>query len=257
MQIPVIENVLKLNDEVAALNRRMLKDAGVFTINLIGGPGCGKTALLEATLRQLHDELTIGVAVGDLATNNDGDRLMRHSPHVVQINTGRSCHLDANQVRQAMARLPLDELDVLVIENVGNLICPVGFDLGQDVKVGMFSVTDGDDKPIKHPPLTDASDVVLLNKIDLAPYVGFDRERFLAGVRQLNDRAPVFELAATKDQIDPWLQWIHEHAATPVGGGVHGRSQGTRGHHTTQPRHAPVGARSTGGVFRQFAGGDP
>ena len=156
------------------------------------------------------------MAVGDLATTNDAQRLLRHSPHVIQINTGRSCHLDANQVRQAMNQLPLHELDVLVIENVGNLICPVGFDLGQDVKVGMFSVTDGDDKPVKHPPLTNASDVILLNKIDLAPYVDFERERFLAGVRQLNEKAPVLELAATKDQIDPWLQWVKESVAAPA-----------------------------------------
>ena len=144
--IPVVENVLKLNDEVALLNRRQFRQAGVFVIDLIGAPGSGKTALLEATLKALVGRCRAGVIVGDPATSRDGERLVCYCEQVVQVNTGHGCHLDANQVRQAMGRLNVAELDLLFIENVGNLICPVGFDLGQNAKVGLFSVSEGDDK---------------------------------------------------------------------------------------------------------------
>jgi len=213
MQVPVVENVLKLNDEVAALNRQALRAAGVFTIDLIGAPGCGKTALLEATLRQLCNELRIGVLVGDLTTDRDGQRLARWTGDVVQINTGRGCHLDANQVRQGLARLALDRLDLLVIENVGNLICPVGFDLGQDVKVGMFSVSEGDDKAAKHPYLVYESALLLLNKIDLLPYVPFDGCAFRRDIAGLNPRVQVLELSVANDDLAPWLDWVRAAAA--------------------------------------------
>ncbi|MEI8197311.1 MAG: hydrogenase nickel incorporation protein HypB, partial [Phycisphaerae bacterium] len=150
MKVEVIENVLKLNDEIAALNRQALQAHGIRALDLIGAPGCGKTALLEYTLRALKGQLRIAVIVGDLATQRDADRLAPWTDQVVQVNTGQGCHLDANQVRQALQRLDLAAVDLLVIENVGNLICPVGFDLGQDVKVGMFSIAEGDDKPAKH-----------------------------------------------------------------------------------------------------------
>jgi hydrogenase nickel incorporation protein HypB len=208
MKIRVIENVLKLNDEVAAINRRALKDAGVYTIDLIGAPGCGKTALLEVTLQHLRDELEIGVLVGDLTTSRDAERIAQWTNHVVQINTGHGCHLDANQVRQGLQQLDLAALDVLVIENVGNLICPVGFDLGQDDKVGMFSVAEGDDKAAKHPYLVRESSVVLLNKLDLLPYVRFDLETFCADVKRLNADVGVLEISAANDRISMWLDWL-------------------------------------------------
>jgi hydrogenase nickel incorporation protein HypB len=213
MQVPVVENVLKLNDEVAALNRQALRAAGVFTIDLIGAPGCGKTALLESTLRHLRNELRIGVLVGDLTTDRDGQRLARWTDDVVQINTGRGCHLDANQVRQGLARMALERLDLLVIENVGNLICPVGFDLGQDVKVGMFSVSEGDDKAAKHPYLVYESALLLLNKIDLLPHVPFDRAAFRRDIAGLNPRAQVLELSVANDDLTPWLAWVRAAAA--------------------------------------------
>ncbi len=206
--LPIVESVLKLNDEIAAINRRSLQVAGVFTIDLIGSPGCGKTALLEATLRHFADRLCIGVCVGDLTTARDAERLHRHCPHVVQINTGRGCHLEAHQVRKALARLPLNELDVLVIENVGNLICPVGFDLGQDVKVGMFSVSEGDDKAAKHPYLVQAAELLLLNKTDLLPHVPFDLARFHEDAARLNDAAPLIELSVAREELEPWFQWL-------------------------------------------------
>ncbi len=216
MRVPVVENVLKLNDEVAAINRQSLDGANVFAVDLIGAPGCGKTSLLEATLRELADQLRMAVIVGDLATSRDGDRLQRWTPHVVQINTGRGCHLDANQVRQAMAHLDLNTLDVLIIENVGNLICPVGFDLGQHAKVGMFSVSEGDDKAAKHPHLVTAADVLLLNKTDLAPYVSFEKAQFLSDVAKLNPSVATLEISVRQAQIGSWLDWIVQQARQPL-----------------------------------------
>ncbi len=208
MKVPVVENVLKLNDELAAMNRRLFREHDVFVLDLIGAPGCGKTALLEASLQKLAGEMRIGVLVGDLTTTRDADRLARWCPQVVQINTGKGCHLDANQVRQALVSIDLAALDLLVIENVGNLICPVGFDLGQDVKVGMFSVPEGDDKPAKHPHLVHAAALVLLNKIDLLPYVPFDIEHFREDVGRLRDDVTLLEISAARGPIDPWLNWL-------------------------------------------------
>ncbi len=209
MNIPVVENVLKLNDEIAAENRRTLKDAGVVTITLIGSPGSGKTTLLETTLKSLGNDLSVGLLTGDIATSRDAERLAPHSPHVAQINTGGSCHLDANQIKQGMKQLPLDKLDLLIIENVGNLICPVGFDLGQDAKIGLFSVPEGDDKPAKHPRIVLEASLLVLNKIDLIPYVSFDRDVFYGDLKSMREDAPVMELSATTGEgIDNWLDWL-------------------------------------------------
>jgi len=212
MQVKVVENVLKLNDEVAQLNRRTLRAAGVYTIDLMGGPGCGKTSLLEATLRELRQQMTVGVIVGDLTTTRDADRLARWSDHVVQINTGKGCHLDANQVRQALGQIDLLALDLLFIENVGNLICPVGFDLGQHTKVGMFSLAEGDDKSAKHPYIVAESSVLLLNKMDLQPYLPFDMDGFRADVKRLNPDVELIETAVLRNQLDGWLAWLEENA---------------------------------------------
>ncbi len=216
--VPVVENVLKVNDEIALLNRRNFHDAHVFVIDLIGAPGAGKTALLELTLDQLAGIVRVGVVVGDPATSRDGQRLARFTRHVVQVNTGHGCHLDANQVRQAISKLPLAELDILVIENVGNLICPVGFDLGQHAKVGLFSVSEGDDKAAKHPHLVLTANVLILNKIDLLPYVPFNLPRFREDVRHLNQVAPLMEVSVARRQIDPWSQWLLSQAAKPQSG---------------------------------------
>jgi len=213
MQVPVIENVLKLNDEVAQINRSQLKQAGLFTLNLIGAPGCGKTALLTALTKKLADDLRIGVCVGDLATTRDADRLADSCAQVVQINTGKGCHLDANQVRQALSQMSLDQLDLLVIENVGNLICPVGFDLGQDVKIGMFSVSEGDDKAAKHPYIVTEASLLLLNKTDLLPYVPFDLQKFHDDVRRLNPDVPLLEVSVQADELDELIDWITQKVA--------------------------------------------
>lgn len=214
MQVSVVENVLKLNDEMAGLNRDALKQHGIFSLNLIGAPGCGKTALLEATLQRLAGKKRLAVLVGDLATARDAERMAQWCDQVVQINTGKGCHLEAHHVRQAMARIDLSRVDILFIENVGNLICPVGFDLGQDVKVGMFSVTEGDDKPAKHPYIVAESQALILNKIDLLPYVPFHKDIFTRDVRQLNTKSPLFELSVVKgDGMDVWIQWLLDRQA--------------------------------------------
>lgn len=209
MKVEVVENILKLNDELAAMNRRQLKAAGIFTIDLIGAPGCGKTALLEATLGKLQPDVRCAVIVGDLTTQRDADRMAKFCEQVVQVNTGKGCHLEAHHIKQAIERLDLAAIDLLIIENVGNLICPVGFDLGQDVKVGMFAVSDGDDKAAKHPYLVYEAGLLLLSKIDLLPYIPFDLELFRTDIRHLNPRVDLIELSIMSGiGMDFWLSWL-------------------------------------------------
>jgi hydrogenase nickel incorporation protein HypB len=211
MQVSVVENVLKLNDEVAALNRAALRSAGVFAVDVIGAPGCGKTALLEATIDRLKDR-RVGVICGDLATQRDADRIARFSRQVVQVNTGKGCHLEANHVREAIDRIDLKSLDLLFIENVGNLICPVGFDLGQDVKVGVFSVSGGDDKAAKHPYLVNEARLLILTKTDLLKHVPFDLDLFRNDVKRLNPTVSMLELSPlTGDGMDRWIDWLKSH----------------------------------------------
>lgn len=209
MQVQVVENVLKLNDEMAALNRAQLNAAHVLAIDIIGAPGCGKTALIEKTIQLLTPELRTAVIVGDLTTQRDADRMARHSDQVVQINTGKGCHLEANHVRQAMGRIDLSRIDVLFIENVGNLICPVGFDLGQHAKVGVFGVCGGDDKAAKHPYIVREAALLLLNKTDLLPHIPFNLQQFRDDVRQLAPDTKLLELCArTGEGMDRWIEWI-------------------------------------------------
>lgn len=208
-EVAVVENVLRVNDELAKLIRQSLRQKHIFCVNLIGAPGCGKTALLERTLKALNGAIKMAVMVGDLTTARDAQRMSGWCDQVVQINTGKGCHLEANHVQQALARMDLGRVELLFIENVGNLICPVGFDLGQDVKVGMFSVTEGDDKPAKHPYIVAESAALILNKIDLLQYVPFRKEIFLEDTRRLNTSAPLFELSVTNGQgFDAWLNWL-------------------------------------------------
>jgi hydrogenase nickel incorporation protein HypB len=214
VRMPIAQRVLEANDEIAAGTRTQLERRGIFSVDLIGAPGSGKTALLEATLRAVAGRHRPAVLVGDLATRRDGDRLARWCDRVIQISTGEGCHLEASQVRDALGRLDLEGVDLLFIENVGNLICPVGFDLGQSAKVGLFSLTEGDDKAAKHPYLVAEADLLLLNKIDLAPYVQFDRAGFEADVRLLNATVPILDVsAATGAGMEAWLDWLEARAA--------------------------------------------
>ncbi len=210
MQVQVVENVLKLNDEIAAMNRRAIHDAGVVSVDLIGAPGCGKTLLLEKTLQRLAGRKRCGVIVGDMATQRDADRMAKYCDQVIQINTGKGCHLEANHVRQAMSRMDLGKLDILFIENVGNLICPVGFDLGQDAKIGIFSVSGGDDKAAKHPYIICESSLLLLTKTDLLPHIPFDIDLFMGDIRKLNPKVKVLSLSAVSGEgMDGWVEWLH------------------------------------------------
>jgi hydrogenase nickel incorporation protein HypB len=210
MRVSVVKNVLKLNDEIAELNRRQFRDAAVFVVDVLGAPGCGKTALIERAIQTLAASgVRSGVIVGDLATQRDADRIARFTDQVVQVNTGKTCHLEANHVRRALDSIDLAQLDLLFIENVGNLICPVGFDLGQDLKVGVFSVTGGDDKAAKHPYLVCESALLLLNKIDLLPHVPFDLALFREDVRRLKPDADLLPVSAqTGEGLGEWTAWL-------------------------------------------------
>ena len=215
-RIPMVERVLEANDQLAESVRADLERRGIFAVDIIGAPGSGKTTLLEATLRALKGRRHPAALVGDLATRRDGDRLARWCDQVVQISTGQGCHLEAGQVRDALKEVDLSKVDLLFIENVGNLICPVGFDLGQAAKVGVFAVTDGDDKAAKHPYLVQAADVLVLNKIDLLPYVPFDRTVFEADVRLLNPAVPILEVSSTTGAgLDAWVEWLERGAGRP------------------------------------------
>jgi hydrogenase nickel incorporation protein HypB len=213
MHVHVVESVLKLNDDVAQQNRHALHEAGIFTLDLIGGPGCGKTLLVEKTLAALAGDIRTAVIVGDLTTARDAQRIAAFCPQVVQINTGKGCHLEAHQVRQALTRLDLHAIDLLIIENVGNLVCPVNFDLGQNAKVGMFATTEGPDKPAKYPQLVCAADLLLLNKMDLLPHLTFDLHQWRQDVTRLNPSVQVIECAAATNNLTPWLQWLRHNVA--------------------------------------------
>ena len=219
MHVQVVESVLKLNDDVAAHNRQVLKDAGVFTIDLIGGPGCGKTTLVEKTIAALRGDFRIGVIVGDLTTARDAERIAaacggKGEANVIQINTGKGCHLDAAMVEAALTRLTPAEDSVLFVENVGNLVCPAAFDLGEAHKVAILSVTEGEDKPLKDPDMFAAADLMLLNKSDLLPHLDFDVGACLANALRVNPRLQTLVVSArTGEGMQACQAWVEARAA--------------------------------------------
>ena len=202
--------LLAANDRDARHNREHFDDHGVLVINLMSSPGSGKTSLLEATIDALKGELRIAVIEGDLETENDAVRIRAKGVPAVQITTGSACHLDAAMVHRALHELPLDGLDLLFIENVGNLVCPASFDLGQHANVVLLSVTEGDDKPAKYPVMFRAADLVLLTKTDLRDVIGdFDPARATRGLRDLASLAPVAEVSVrAPGGVAPWLAWL-------------------------------------------------
>jgi hydrogenase nickel incorporation protein HypB len=211
--IALERDVLARNDHLAAHNRGWLAGRGVFAINLMGSPGAGKTALLEATVRVLDGRATVDVVEGDQATAHDAERMRAAGERALQINTGTTCHLDAAMIGRALAELDPAPATLLAIENVGNLVCPALFDLGEHARVVVVSVTEGDDKPEKYPHMFRAADVLVLNKLDLLPHVRFDVERCLARALELNPHLRVFRTAATRgDGLEPWCAWLLEGA---------------------------------------------
>jgi len=214
-RVAVLETILAENDRTAERNRADFASAGVTTVNLMSSPGAGKTTLLKRTITTLGETLRIGVLEGDIATSLDADQLEGLGAPVSLVNTsagfGGECHLDATMVRSGLTRLPLDELDLLVIENVGNLVCPAEFDVGQHVRAMVFSVTEGEEKPLKYPVMFHAVDVVVVNKIDLLPHLDFDVEALQANIRAVNPTARTIHLSATTGEgVDEWCDWLVE-----------------------------------------------
>lgn len=211
-RIPVVQKILSANDQAALENREHLQARDITTINIMASPGAGKTTLIMATIARLEGDLRVGVVEGDVASQVDAERIASTGAPVVQINTGGACHLDAPTVHSALPALPLDALDLIFIENVGNLICPVSFDLGQTHSIALISVPEGHDKPYKYPAIFEAVDLVVVTKSDLMPYLDFDLDAFRELVHGLNPQAQVLLVSAkTGDGLDAWIDWLKEH----------------------------------------------
>lgn len=208
-RIPVVEKILSANDRLAAENRRILDEAGVFSINMMASPGAGKTSLIEKTVGGLRDQIHLAAIDGDIATSLDADRAAAAGAQAVQINTGGDCHLDAVMLHSALPQVDLLKTDLLIVENVGNLICPASFQLGTHKSILIASIPEGDDKPYKYPGMYRGVDALVLNKIDLLPYVAFDMDYFLRGVEVLNPGLVTFKLSCrTGEGLGAWLDWL-------------------------------------------------
>ncbi len=216
--IEIEESILSKNDLYAEANRRRFADQRLLALNLVSSPGAGKTTLLVETVRAIRDKVSVGVIEGDQETANDADRIRATGVEAVQINTGRGCHLDAHMVGHALDDLPLLSGGVVFIENVGNLVCPAAFDLGEAAKVVILSVTEGDDKPLKYPDMFAAAGLMILSKIDLFDHVDFDPGKALERARRINPQLHCLRLSARDGNgMAQWLDWIIERAATPAG----------------------------------------
>jgi len=209
LEIKVLTAVLEANDTIAEQNRELFRQHGNFVINLMGAPGAGKTSLLERTIQALSGELSIGVIEGDISTSLDAERISKKNVPVVQLNTHGACHLDANMIHNAIVHMDLKVLDLLIIENIGNLVCPAEFKVGEDHKVMLSSVPEGDDKPKKYPLMFKESKVLLLNKMDLMGHVDFNLERFKKGVYEVNPHIELFPISCREGAgLEPWMDWI-------------------------------------------------
>lgn len=209
MKIPVIRNILEANERIAEENRKLFEREKVAVINLMSSPGSGKTSLLECTIDAVKDHIRMGVIEGDVQSTRDAERIAEKGIPTVQINTDGACHLDGNMVRNALSTFDLSQLDLLVVENVGNLVCPAEFDVGEDHKVMILSVTEGSDKPEKYPLMFHESSVLLVNKIDLLPYVDCSVEEIRDISLRINPNLEIFEISCrTGEGIDRWADWL-------------------------------------------------
>lgn len=208
MEIPVIENIYDYNKEHAMENRQILQDNKILTVNILSSPGAGKTSLIMETIKNLEKK-KIGVIEGDISSTHDAEKLKAYTEEIVQINTGGTCHLNASMIYNALKKIDLKKIDILFIENVGNLICPVGFDLGEDYKILLSSVSEGDDKPVKYPKGFSVSPLIILNKTDLYDYFEFNREFFMNSIKKINPSAEILEISCKNHKgIDLWLDWL-------------------------------------------------
>jgi hydrogenase nickel incorporation protein HypB len=209
VEIALSRPVLARNDQLAARNRARLAEAGVFMLDVLASPGAGKTTTILATLDRLGGRVRAAVIEGDVASRVDADKVKAHGIPAVQINTGGACHLESDMISRALDALPLDELDLVIVENVGNLVCPTEFDLGQGARIVILSVPEGHDKPLKYPGIFAISDAVVLNKYDTMHVFDFDEGEFRESVRRLNGAAPIFTISAkTGEGVDAWADWV-------------------------------------------------
>ena len=211
MEIKVLKNILGANEQIAQKNRELLDSKGIFAINLMSSPGAGKTSLIMQTIRLLRGKARIGVIEGDISSSRDAETVSREGVPVVQINTGGQCHLDANMIQNALTGLPLADVNLLIIENVGNLVCPVEFALGEHCRVMISSTPEGDDKPFKYPAMFHEVDALLINKVDLLPYVNFNVTVFTEVVKGMNNKVAIFPVSCTTGQgMSQWILWLEK-----------------------------------------------
>lgn len=209
MKIKVLRDILGANEQIARKNRELLEKNKVFAVNIMASPGAGKTSLVLQTIKALRDKVKVGVIEGDISSSIDAQTVGKEGVPVVQINTGGECHLDANMIQNALNNLPLKEMDLLLIENVGNLVCPAEFNLGEHRKVLVASVPEGDDKPHKYPLMFTTVDAVVLNKTDLLPYVKFNTDAFTKAVKGINAKVAIFPVSCTTGNgIPAWSKWL-------------------------------------------------
>lgn len=209
MEIKVLSNILKANEAIAEENRQVFSKNALLVFNIISSPGSGKTSILEKTIEGLNQEIQLGIIEGDVQTSKDAERIHALGVPVVQINTQGGCHLDANMIKMTLADLPLGELDCVIIENVGNLVCPANYQLGEDMKIVVLSVTEGDDKPIKYPTIFRESKILIINKIDLLTHTNFDLAAAKEYVLQINPELTIFEVSCRTGQgFGAWTRWL-------------------------------------------------
>jgi len=209
MKIKVLKDILSANEQLAQRNQQLLDNKGVFAVNLMSSPGAGKTSLILETIKRLKGKTKIGVIEGDISSSLDAETIGKESVPVLQINTGGECHLDANMTSNALSNMPLQDIELLLIENVGNLVCPAEFVLGEHKKVLISSIPEGDDKPFKYPLMFHKADAVLINKIDLLPYLKFDIQAFSQAIKGINGEVEIFQIScATGQGIEQWVSWL-------------------------------------------------